>query len=150
MQLTQKETMLLKDLKDQEQLCIDKYTDYAAKANDTQLRDLFTQLAATEQQHHDTLMQIDNSTPPTPSATAAKPLPTFTATYTMGDAPEKKSDAYLCSDVLSAEKHVSSLYDTCIFEFKDERCRQALNHIQSEEQQHGKMIYDYLQANSMY
>jgi hypothetical protein len=56
----------------------------------------------------------------------------------------------LCSDVLSAEKHVSSLYDTCIFEFSDEKCRQALNHIQGEEQQHGKMIYDYMKANSMY
>ena len=80
MQLTQKETMLLKDLKDQEKLCIDKYTDYAQKANDTQLKDLFTTLASTEQQHYDTLMQIEKSTPPTPSG-ASKPLPTFTANY---------------------------------------------------------------------
>ena len=149
MQLTQKETMLLKDLKDQEKLCIDRYTDYAAKANDAQLKELFTTLATTEQQHYDTLMQIENSTPSTPGG-APKPLPTFKATYSMGETPEKKNDAYLCSDVLSAEKHVSSLYDTCIFEFTDEKCRQSLNHIQSEEQQHGKMIYDYMQANSIY
>ena len=149
MQLTQKETMLLKDLKDQEKLCIDKYTDHATKAGDAQLKELFTSLAATEQQHYDTLTQIENSTPPTPGG-ASKPMPTFKATYSMGETPEKKNDAYLCSDVLSAEKHVSSLYDTCIFEFTDEKCRQALNHIQSEEQQHGKMIYDYMQANSMY
>lgn len=149
MQLTQKETMLLKDLKDQEKLCIDKYTDYATKANDTQLKDLFTTLASIEQKHYDTLMQIEKSTPPTPSG-ASKPLPTFSANYSMGETPEKKNDAFLCSDVLSAEKHVSSLYDTCIFEFSDEKCRQALNHIQGEEQQHGKMIYDYMKANSMY
>ena len=150
MQLTQKETMLLKDLKDQEQLCIDKYTDYAAKANDTQLKDLFRQIASTEQEHLRTLTQIENATPPMPTAAASTPTPTFTAAYPMGDTPEKQSDAYLCSDTLSAEKHVSSLYDTCIFEFKDVKCRDALNHIQKEEQQHGKMIYDYMQANSMY
>lgn len=149
MQLTQKETMLLKDLKDQEQLCVDKYTKYATDAADSQLKDLFSQIAATEQQHYDTLMQMENSTPPAPGG-GEKPLPTFHATYQMGETPEKKADCTLCSDMLSAEKHVSSLYDTCIFEFKDEKMRQVLNHIQSEEQQHGKMIYDYMQANSMY
>jgi hypothetical protein len=77
-------------------------------------------------------------------------MSTFSANYSMGETPEKKNDAFLCSDVLSAEEHVSSLYDTCIFEFSDEKCRQALNHIQGEEQQHGKMIYDYMKANSMY
>ncbi|MDE7300442.1 MAG: spore coat protein, partial [Lachnospiraceae bacterium] len=44
----------------------------------------------------------------------------------------------------------SHLYDTCIFEFKDEGARNVLNHIQKEEQEHGKMIYDYMSTNSMY
>ena len=150
MQLTQKETMLLKDLKDQEQLCIDKYTDYASKANDAQLKELFTQIASTEQQHLNTLTQIETATPPAPGGSQSGAQKTFSASYSMGETPEKKADAYLCSDVLSAEKHVSSLYDTCIFEFKDEQCRNTLNHIQKEEQQHGKMIYDYMQTNAMY
>ena len=149
MQLTQKETMLLKDLKDQEQLCVDKYQKYATDAADPQLKALFSQIASTEQQHYDTLTQIESSTPPAPGG-KGQSLPAFSATYGMGETPEKKSDATLCSDMLSAEKHVSSLYDTCIFEFKDENMRQVLNHIQSEEQQHGKMIYDYMQTNSMY
>ncbi|MCR4962284.1 MAG: spore coat protein [Firmicutes bacterium] len=38
----------------------------------------------------------------------------------------------------------------CLFEFKEQGLRDALNHIQKEEQQHGKMIYDYMQANAMY
>ena len=73
----------------------------------------------------------------------------FASTYGMGDNKDKQNDSYLCSDVLSTEKHASSLYDTCIFEFKDEQVRSALNHIQKEEQNHGKMIYDYMQANNM-
>ena len=51
MQPTQKEAGLLKDLKDQEQLCVDKYRRHAASANDPQLKNLFEQLAQVEQQH---------------------------------------------------------------------------------------------------
>ena len=39
MQLTQKETDLLKDLKGQEKLCIEKYTKAADSAIDPQLKD---------------------------------------------------------------------------------------------------------------
>ena len=41
MQLTPKEASLLKDLKGQEQLCVDKYNRHAASANDPQLKNLF-------------------------------------------------------------------------------------------------------------
>ena len=52
-------------------------------------------------------------------------------------------------DLLADEKHVSSLYNTSVFEFNDNSLRDTLNHIQKEEQQHGKMIYDYMSANYM-
>ena len=45
MQLTPKEASLLKDLKGQEQLCVDKYNRHAASANDPQLKNLFEQIA---------------------------------------------------------------------------------------------------------
>ena len=48
------------------------------------------------------------------------------------------------------EKHASHLYDTCVFEFTQESLRKVLNTIQSEEQGHGKAIYDYMSANAMY
>ena len=63
---------------------------------------------------------------------------------------EKKQDGFLCSDLLATEKHASSLYNTCIFEFRDPAARQTLNHIQKEEQEHGKALYDYMTANGMY
>lgn len=148
MQLTQKETSLLKDLKDQEKLCVEKYTKYASSATDSQLQKLFTQIAQVEQQHFDTLTQIENGSIPQQGG-GSQGQESFSATYA-ADTPEKQADRYLCSDVLSAEKHVSHLYDTCIFEFKDEKLRNILNHIQKEEQNHGKMIYDYMAANGMY
>lgn len=150
MQLTQKEKDLLKDLKDQEQLCINKYTKHAYCANDGQLKNLFNQIAQTEREHLETITQIENGACPSVDGSSQKQTPTFTATYTVAQTPEKQDDCYLCSDVLSGEKHVSGLYDTCIFEFKDECLRNTLNHIQKEEQEHGKMIYDYMQANLMY
>ena len=148
MQLTQKDTALLKDLTDQEKLCIDKYTRHAQAAADPQLKNLFSQLAAGEQKHLQALNTLSTGTVPAPEAGGGA-LPTFTA-FHQGDTPEKQNDCYLCTDALSGEKHVSALYDTCVFEFTTEDSRNLLNSIQKQEQAHGEMIYDYMKANQMY
>lgn len=152
MQLTQKETDLLKDLKGQEKLCVEKYTKYASNALDPQLKELFTSIANVEQQHLNTISQIESGNMPSSQSGGGSQTvkSTFTETYGLGDTPDKQADCYLCSDLLADEKHVSDLYNTCIFEFKDTALRDTLNHIQKEEQQHGKAIYDYMSANNMY
>lgn len=61
-----------------------------------------------------------------------------------------QEDKILCTDLLSTEKYVSSTYNTAIFEFRDENVRNVLNHIQKEEQEHGKKIYDYMASHGMY
>ena len=149
-QLTQKERTLLQELKSQEQLCIEKYTKSANAAVDGQLKGLFNRIAQIEQQHLDTLTQIENGNVPQPAQGAGEQMPTFSETYTMAQTPDKQNDCYLCTDTLTMEKHASNLYDTCIFEFQDENTRKVLNHIQGEEQGHGKMLYDYMKANHMY
>lgn len=158
--LTQKEQDLLKDLKDQEQLCIDKYTKHTGAACDPQLKNLFSQLAQVERQHYNTIEQIEQGQTPSQQGGGqqggnSQSKPTFSEAYSMADAQDQqnqcfKTDSYLCTDLLTGEKSVSHLYDTCIFEFKDENIRNTLNHIQKEEQEHGKMIYDYMTANNMY
>ena len=105
-------------------------------------------MAQTERTHLDTLNQICSGTVPSPSG-GSSALPTFTANYT-SETPDKANDKYLCSDALAIEKHASHMYDTCVFEFADETVRKALNHIQKEEQDHGKMLYDYMSVNGMY
>lgn len=149
MQLTQKESTLLKDLKGQEQLCIDKYTKHATAAKDSQLSALFTKLAGVEQHHLQMLTQIEGGSVPSPVQNS-QPQTSFTTTYNTQNSEDKKNDQYLCTDLLTTEKHASSLYDTCIFEFKDPQTRNVLNSIQAEEQRHGEEIYKYMQANSMY
>lgn len=148
MQLTEKERTLLKDLKGQEKLCVDKYTRYSSEAIDPQLKNLFSQIASSEQNHFNGLTQLEGGTVPTVGG-GQNNSPTFTATYT-AETPEKQADCYLCGDVLSTEKHASALYDTCIFEFCDQQARTYLAGIQEQEQNHGKMIYDYMKVNGMY
>lgn len=150
MNLTQKETGLIKDLKDQEKLCVDKYTKHADAAHDPQLKQLFNQIADVERSHLKAITSMESGTVPASVSDAPKPAGNFTAIYSVGETEEKKADAYLCTDLLATEKHASHLYDTCIFEFVNEDARNALNTIQKQEQLHGKLLYDYMSKNSMY
>ena len=133
MQLTQKETSLLKDLKTQEKLCAEKYEKYSAEALDPQLKTLFSGIADTERHHLSMLEQIEGGSAPA-TAGGSHTQPGFSAAYSVADTDAKKHDSYLCTDVLTMEKHASHLYDTCIFEFTQESLRNVLNSIQKEEQ----------------
>jgi len=152
MQFTQKETSLLKDLKEAEQTCVEKYKNYSGQAHDGQLKGLFTQISQKEQQHLDTINQIMGGTVPSmQSGGGSQPQLSFTPVYAATPAdPNKQKDSFLCTDLLSTEKHVSSVYNTAIFEFKDSNVLNALNHIQKEEQQHGEQIFNYMTQNGMY
>ncbi|MCY1713781.1 spore coat protein [Caproiciproducens galactitolivorans] len=149
MTLTQKETTLLQDLKSQEQLCIDKYSKYSSDACGSKLKDLFSEIKQTEQQHFTTVNQILGGTVPQVGggSQANSAQSDYNSQYSEQD---KQKDKFLCTDALSTEKHVSSLYNTCIFECKDTNVRNVLNHIQKEEQQHGEKIYNFMSQNGMY
>ncbi|MDO4739839.1 MAG: spore coat protein [Eubacteriales bacterium] len=148
MPLTPKEASLLKDLRTQEQLCVEKYNKYAAQACDGQLQTLFTQIAQKEATHQQTIEGLEQGVLPSMGGAEAPVNTGFTRSCCIPE--QKKQDQYLCQDALATEKHVSSAYDTCIFEFRDSAVRDALNHIQKEEQQHGEYIYQYMAQNGMY
>ena len=154
MVLTQKETMLLQDLKTGEQTCIDKYERYAADACDRRLGSLFWELSTVERGHlakicavlegRDVMGAGQSQQVPTDNF---KKEPAYNA---MSEGEDKNTDEYLCRDALQMEKHISALYDTVIFECTTQDLRDMLNHIQKDEQNHGKRIYDYMSANGMY
>ncbi len=169
LQLTQKEKQLLADQKTHEQVCVEKYQEYAEKAGDPQLKQLFRSYAQQEQQHLDTVASMLNGQAPSLSqqgqqggmqsqagqqgqpALAGRQgqqgVPTAPAASSGG---ASQADAMLCQDMLMTEKYVSGAYDTAIFEFTDAGVRQALNHIQKEEQQHGEGLYNYLSSAGLY
>jgi spore coat protein CotF len=154
--LTQKERMLLEDQKKHEEICIQKYQTYAAQVQDPQLKQLLGNYANQEQQHLDSINQmLSGQIPSTTQGQSGQgqqgqqSSPTTTG-GTMSKAAANQQDAMLLNDLLITEKYVSGSYDTAIFEFTNSQMRQALNHIQKEEQQHGEGIYNYMNAHGMY
>lgn len=149
---TQKERMLLEDQKKHEQMCVDKYTNYANQAQDPQLKTLFQSLASQEQQHLDSINQLLSGQLPSMGQGQQQQNQQQSAPQTsqMQGAMANQQDATLCNDMLMTEKYISDTYNTAIFEFTDSNVRQILNHIQKEEQQHGEGIFNYMQSNGMY
>lgn len=157
LQLSQKERMLLQDQLSHEEICIQKYTSYAQKASDPQLRQMFDAYARQEQNHYNTINQIlqgqvpnvqnqqqqgSQSQPGSPMM--SRPMQAFGLTQGGQD------DQAMCNDMLMTEKYVSGTYDTAIFEFQDANVRSVLNHIQKEEQGHGEGIFNYMKEKGWY
>lgn len=155
--LTQKERYLLEDQKSQEELCVKKYNNYAQQTQCPQLKQLCKQLAQQEQQHLNTINQILSGQIPNMGQQQSgqqgqqnQQQGSQNANMQGQTGMTNQQDADLCTDLLSTEKYVSGAYDTAIFEFRDANIRQALNHIQKEEQQHGEQIFNYMQSKGMY
>lgn len=146
MTLTTKEQSLIADLKSSEEICIQKYNKYSNEACDAELKNLFCKLSQNEQTHLDWLNQIQNGTVPD-CAAISKGTPCNLESRTP---PCKETDTFLCKDALSMEKHVSSVYDISVFEFSNKDLRCVLNTIQTQEQNHGEQIYNYMSAHNMY
>ena len=151
MTLTAKEHDILSDIKSQEQLCILKYTKYESEAKDRALKQIFSEIKATEAEHLATVERMIRGEEVTMTAPGKSALEDkYKGTAYSGSEEDKQSDAYLCRDALSMEKHVSSVYNTGIFEFNSPVMRDTLNHIQREEQNHGEKLYSYMSACGMY
>ncbi len=145
--LSQKEKMLLEDQKSHEQICIEKYRQYAARAQDAQLKQIFQTNEQQERTHLDTLNQLLAGKLPDMNQQSQNPAPNTNPAQSAADG---LSDRDMCSDVLMTEKYVSGTYDTAIFEFRDTNVRDILNHIQKEEQKHGESVFQYMQNKGIY
>ncbi len=176
--LTNKERTLLQDLQSHEEICIQKYNNYANQTNDQQLQQIFQNLAQKEQKHYDTISQILQGQIPnmqqgqqgqqqqgqqqnqqntggmamSMGAGGQNQQQTMFSNQNnpMTNAMGNEKEASLCHDMLMTEKYVSSAYNTIIFEMTNAQIRQALQHIQQEEQQHGEELFNYMNANGMY
>lgn len=160
LQLSQKERMLLEDEKKMEEVCVQKYQNYAQQAQDSQLKQMFNQLATQEQHHYDTINQMLQGQQPNMShgqqgqqgqqSQQAMAQNAQTQQSAVQGGVSNQGDAVLCSDLLATEKYVSGTYDTAVFEAANPVVRQALQHIQQEEQQHGQQLFEYMHSHGMY
>lgn len=145
--LSQKETMLLEDGKKQEDLCVKKYQSFAVQAKDPELKKLFNKLASEEQHHLNIINELLQGKTPNLTAKGQTAQPATSSETLTFSSPQ---DALLCSDLLATEKYVSGFYDTGVFESANKAVRDALQHIQKEEQGHGEQLFNYMYQNGMY
>ena len=154
MNWTQKEASLLQDLKQQEQLCVDKYGLYAQRANDPDLQKLFRDIQQTEQEHLQMVNSLIQGRMPQQNQQNQRSQQNVQAPQAvsgqMNLQQAMQQDKFLCQDALCTEKEVSGAYNVSIFEFRDPQVRQLLNQLQSAEQRHGEMLYQYMARNGMY
>ncbi len=155
--LSQKERMLLEDQKKHEQVCIAKYANYSKQAKDNQLKQIFYANGQVEKTHLDSINQLLNGKIPQTNQqqnqNTAQTMGNQASTVNINNIQPSGinlSDADMCTDLLMTEKYVSGTYDTAIFEFRDTRVRDVLNHIQKEEQKHGEAIFQYMESKGMY
>jgi spore coat protein CotF len=152
--LTSKERKLLEDQKTHEEICVQKYSNYADQASDQQLKNIFQNHAKIEQEHLNSVNQLLAGQ--IPSMGGGQGVGTSSQSQNQsqqmqgGTAGFQASDKDLCNDMLMTEKYVSGAYDTAIFEFRDTQVRDLLNHIQKEEQKHGEAIFKYMENKGMY
>lgn len=157
--LSQKEKSLLEDQKTHEEICIQKYSNYANIASDQQLKNIFNNHGKIEQEHLNTINQLLSGQVPALNNQQSggntnqqqQPQQSLNNLQSQNSAANYQvSDKDLCTDMLMTEKYVSSAYNTAIFEFKDTEVRDVLNHMQKEEQKHGEAIYKYMDSKGMY
>ncbi|NMA86118.1 MAG: spore coat protein [Tissierellia bacterium] len=140
--------MLLEDGKKQEELCVKKYQGYASKVQDVNLKNLLTEIAQEEQHHHNMIDQMLQGMEPNMSHSGGATNPRNDNTFQVYSG--NTNDQLLLEDLLSTEKYVSSFYDTLVFESADPRVRQAVQHIQKDEQNHGEKLFNYMNSHGMY
>lgn len=150
--LSQKERMLLEDQKGHEQVCIDKYSNYAGKTQDPQLKDIFNANGQVEQEHLNSINQLLSGKLPQTGQQQNQAVNQASgqASVNTQAGAANKADDEMCKDMLMTEKYVSGAYDTSIFEFQNTNVRDVLNHIQKEEQKHGEAISQYMVSKGMY
>lgn len=146
--LSQKERMFLEEGKNQEEICIQKYQNYAGQAQDPELKNLFNKLAGEEQQHYDTINKLLQGQQPNLSQGQQPSQPTIQNNFQ--GAMNNQNDKVLCTDLLSTEKYVAGTYGMDVFEAANPIVRQTMQHIQQEEQRHGEEIFNYMNSHGMY
>jgi spore coat protein CotF len=147
-QLSQKERMFLEDGKLQEEVCVEKYKNYSEQAEDAELKQLFNKLSGEEQHHYDIINQMLQGQQPNLSHSQQNQQPV--AQSNTQQSANSQHDKILCTDLLSTEKYVSGTYDTNVFESANPIVRQAMQHIQQDEQKHGQELFDYMSRHGMY
>ena len=106
------------------------------------------EIAQEEQHHHDMINQLLQGMEPNMAHSGGTTNPQGNSTFEGSSG--NSNDQILLEDLLSTEKYVSGFYDTVVFESADPKVRQAVQHIQKDEQNHGEKLFNYMNSHGMY
>lgn len=144
MEWTSRERELFRELKAAEEASIRGYGEDELRTTDPELKKLFAKIRQEEETHLKTLKELEQGIIPM-AAGGKKAGGEGQAT----GGKKEEEDLNFCRDALEAEQRVSSQYDKAIFAFRDCSVREILNHIQKEEQEHGRMLAAYMDWKQM-
>ena len=105
--LSTKERLLIEDAKSHEEICIQKYNNYAQLACDEQLQKIFLNHAKKEQEHYDTLDQLLQGNVPNMNSGQSSQQNNNQVESSGGGSSYNLnvSDKDLCTDLLMTEKY---------------------------------------------
>lgn len=64
--------------------------------------------------------------------------------------PDRLNDKQILNDMLMTEKYIGDTYETAIMECSNLQVREALQHIQREEQEHARRVFEAMQQRGWY
>lgn len=155
--LTQREKLMLKDALQHEKICIAKYGGYARGLQDQELAQMFDTLQKQEEKHAQTISSLlgepmagGQSQAGAQSKMEVGQIGAGAGQMNMAQAITGLSDQQTLEDMLMTEKYVADNYNMTVLESASPQVRQALQHIQKEEQQHAEQIFNAMDERGWY
>lgn len=162
--LTSKERFLLEGEKYQQQLAIDKYNDYALQAQDSTLKNLFSDLVNIEEKHLHMIDDMLQGKIPEINKKYIHPryennsissnnyinIGNITLTSMDDNNNYEDGDKVICFDALTTEELLYSTSSASSLEFKESEFHNVLKYIIDEKSENLKYINDYMSKKGMY
>ncbi|KHS56388.1 MULTISPECIES: spore coat protein [Terrisporobacter] len=162
--LTSKEKFLLEGEKYQQQLAIDKYNDYALQAQDSTLKNLFSNLVKIEEKHLGMIDDMLQGKIPEINKKDLHPyyknnsitsndyinIDNITLTSIYDNNSYEDGDKIICFDALTTEELLHSTSSASSLEFEKSEFYNVLKYIIDEKSENLKYINDYMSKKGMY
>lgn len=162
--LTSKEKFLLEGEKYQQQLAIDKYNDYALQAQDSTLKNLFSNLVKIEEKHLGMINDMLQGKIPEINKKDLHPyyknnsitsndyinIDNITLTSIDDNNSYEDGDKIICFDALTTEELLHSTSSASSLEFEKSEFYNVLKYIIDEKSENLKYINDYMSKKGMY
>lgn len=125
---------------------INRYGYCVKNAPDVRLKALVILLQKQDEEHYKMLIQLEQGIIPMIGRNDRE----STLKVPKGKGGGTRVDARFCTDLYEGEKNLSSEIDQAIFKIRDSSMRNVLNYIQKQQQEHGRLLGQYMDEELIY